>query len=1388
MTAAQPPQAQERDRTRAWAPRHILIVSLAVAGLLLAALLGGRLALLTPLGRNIVTSLIDGRKVGSVGVLRLYGLQGDPLHAFTLERATLSDARGVWLEARGLRMTWSPLALLTRRVRAETVEARQITLLRRPELAPASGPPGALPVSIELRRFAARLQLLEGFAKQYGQWTARGDLDFGRVGRRRGRLDARSLTRDGDFLTIRFDIGDKAKFNIAAKAFEARGGPLAGSLGYATDQPFEADLAADGLAAKGGFTARIVSGAVTPLRADGHWGPDGGDAAGIVSLAGSDLLQPWAAKLGPIVRLGLKARPAKGGLYALDAAMQADNLNLRAQGVADVKARVSRDGLHLHSDTPSASRLLASRVAGPARFDGIWRGGPSDWRLTGVFAVNQVQADGYSLARLAGPVDLTARQGKLEGELRLQGAGGAGEGTLARLLGMRPLASLAVTRLADGRWLARRLEVDGAALTVRARGDRGLTGELSLQGRAEIARLDGLRPGARGDLTADWRATQGGGKGSPWGLSLKAQGRAFASGLAQLDRLLGAEPTLNGVGRLERGVLHLERATLDGKALHIASKGGVGLTGALDLQLDWTAKGPFQVGPVELAGTARGQGRVLGRLTAPRADLTARFDQIDLPRLPLLDAQLALTFAKDAAGYDGALSLNAASAWGPARATSRFAFVANGMRLDQLSLDAGGVRAKGSVALTRGAPSSADLDVAVGPGAFLARGSAQGRLQLSDTAGTGASVDITGVGLALPGATWTLDTLRLKGAGALDHLPFTLAAGIGGPVPTQFSGSGVYGRAGGVQTLQLSGGGKVRQVTYRTLQPLTLRLAAGDRSLHADLDIGHGRLVADARDHGADLDAHATATGMDIAALGERLAGRLDATLALAGRSGRLGGSLDSRLQGVKTLDAPKAGAVDGTLHATLAGERLRLEAVATDTAGGRASASAELPVTTSTTPLRLAIARTQPISGRFSIQGEARPYWDLFQGGEQSLSGQVLAQGTIAGSLNAPALVGTASLQKASFEDAGTGLKLRNMSLDASFNHDTAVFRQFSAVDGKGGSIGGQGDVDLAKGGASSFTLTLRRFRLVDNDRLVAWASGPVSVNRGGDGKIALKGKLKIDRAEIAPTPPAPSGVVRLDVVELHAPASRAHFTPRPSGPAAVLDIDLTAPGQILVQGRGLNAELSLNAHVGGTSQAPILSGQAFLLRGDYTFAGRRFDFDPSGAIALSSNVGDIRLDLRAVYDQPSLTAEVRVGGTAAHPQIAFSSVPALPQDEILSQVLFGSSAAQLSGAQAAQLGAATAALAGGGGFDVLGNLREFAGLDVLTFGSDTASTGAGGLTVSGGKYIGNKLYLELIGGGQATAAARVEWRPLRNLSIASQLAGAGYSKIAVRWRKDFK
>src|SRR3546814_4714740 len=84
-------------------------------------------------------------------------------------------------------------------------------------------------------------------------------------------------------------------------------------------------------------------------------------------------------------------------------------------------------------------------------------------------------------------------------------------------------------------------------------------------------------------------------------------------------------------------------------------------------------------------------------------------------------------------------------------------------------------------------------------------------------------------------------------------------------------------------------------------------------------------------------------------------------------------------------------------------------------------------------------------------------------------------------------------------------------------------------------------------------------------------------------------------------------------------------------------------------------------------------------------------------------------QIDIAATTEQEDINATIAITGSAQDPHIAFTSTPALPQDEVLSRLLFGSSPENLSATEAIQLAAALNSLrGGGGGLNPLGTLRR--------------------------------------------------------------------------------
>ncbi len=1354
--------------------------------LVVAVAVVARLGVLTSGGRAFVEGLLDGVNVGPYGKVHVEGLQGDAWGDFTLRRLTINDVHGAWLDARQIRLRWDWLALLQRRVSIDAFEARLVTVIRQPQPAPSGPGAGRLPVSLHLGRIATQLELLPAFSERYGLYDVTGAFDLRREGGMAGRAVVASRTHAGDRLDADFDLGRDHTVRLALQAREANGGAIAGSFGLAADQPFVVTANASGTTSRGRFHVESRSGPVAPIAGDGAWTPQGGQAQGRIVLASSRYLSWYQHWLGPDVRFQISGARAADGLQDIALSVASENVDVTARGEADPgHSKIGPNGMQVAILARQGQRFLGFPQMGAARLSGTLAGNLDRWSLSGPLEADAPTAFDYRLAQVRGPVKFAWGGGELQIEATLDGAGGAGRGVVAALLGGRPHATTKLTWLPDGHVLIRSLTVLGPGLKVDATGQRGILGGLGFKGQATFSNFAVAHPGAKGLMTASWTASEEGQQ--PWRLSFDAKAKDFASGWGELDHLLGATPTLKGQGDWGAKGIALSEADLTGAAGALTAAGLIGSDNALALKLGWSAQGPIEVGPLEISGAGKGSGSLTGTLANPRADLMADFAVIDLPELALSNAHVTVSFLKGPADTNGAFSLAATSRYGPAHAETGFRFVGDGLELTGLAADAGGAHALGSVALLRGAPSSADLTVSVGPGAFLSRGQASGRLLIAQ-AGQGArgSLKLAATGAMLRAGGLLIQSGKLSADGPLDRMDYRVeVSGFSPHGSWRANGTGLIDGVPGAYAATFEGQGRVRTADFKTLQPAVLKLGDREQSLSALADVGGGKARIDAHQSGGALQATANLSGVSLGLLDQDFIGRFDAELSLKGQGQQLDGVMQAKLAGAGEKGVSGEPTLDGDVNAVLTGSTVTIDAQLGNSQGLASHAHLVLPAVATAAPFRIALVRTAPMKGDFSADGEVKPLWDLLMGGERTLAGKVHAVGTLGGTMADPQARGEATIAGGQFTDSATGLKLTNVSLAARLDQSAIDVSQFTGQDGVSGTVSGSGRISLERAGASSFRLDLTRFRLLDNDIATAFASGQATISRDASGSVKLTGALTIDRADVAANPPTPSGVTAMDVTEINRTpgAGGGHLQADSSrAPAVGLDVTLKAAKNVFLKGRGLNIELSLDAHVTGSTADPRLTGAARVVRGDYDFAGKRFQFDNRGVVYLATAAEDIRLDLTATRDDPSLTAVIRVEGTAARPKITLTSTPVLPNDEVLSQVLFGASASQLSPLDAAELASAMTSLAGGSGFDVVGNLRSFAHLDRLALGGDTT-----GAIVSGGKYVTDNIYLEVTGGANGPTGA-VEWRVRKDLSIVGRAAGAGGdSQIEVRWRKDY-
>ena len=569
----------------------------------------------------------------------------------------------------------------------------------------------------------------------------------------------------------------------------------------------------------------------------------------------------------------------------------------------------------------------------------------------------------------------------------------------------------------------------------------------------------------------------------------------------------------------------------------------------------------------------------------------------------------------------------------------------------------------------------------------------------------------------------------------------------------------------------------------------------GWRMAPSQIDFGQGRAIASGLFGNGNQQLDLALAGMPLA-LGDvvfadlGLGGLASGTLHIsAPREGLPTG--DARLM-VKNLTRSglvlSSRPIDLALVGRLNSDRLEARAVAGEGGQsiGRLQASiADLP------PTGVLLDRLR--AGRFlaqmRYQGPADAPWRLMGLDDFDLTGPIAIAADISGSIDAPQIRGSLAGDALHMASADIGTDITQLVARGGFSGSRLSFTTLVGHTAGGGQVGGSGSIDFAgitdgHRPALDFTLSTHKALLASRADLALTASGPIRiVSDGLNGTIA--GRLSVDSARwrlgmaqaAAELPIIPTREINRSTDVAPASARRTIWR---------FLVDLAGRSKINVVGMGLESEWGADLRLRGPLREPTLDGHADLVGGIYEFAGARFDLTRGRIIFTDSASPDPRLDIAATANITGLTATLTVHGTSLKPQIAFSSVPPLPEQEVLSRLLFGDSVTKISAPEAVQLGAALTALHSGGGLDPINKIRSAIGVDRLRIvGPDPTIGRQSGVAV--GKYFGRHFYAEVVSDGRGYSASNIEARLSRWLSLLGSVSTVGQQSVNVRVSKDY-
>jgi translocation and assembly module TamB len=531
--------------------------------------------------------------------------------------------------------------------------------------------------------------------------------------------------------------------------------------------------------------------------------------------------------------------------------------------------------------------------------------------------------------------------------------------------------------------------------------------------------------------------------------------------------------------------------------------------------------------------------------------------------------------------------------------------------------------------------------------------------------------------------------------------------------------------------------------TLRLLAPSAVAFAEGVAVSKLKLGVQSAVIELDGRVSPA-LDLRASVHHVDAALVNafepDVLAqGTLDVDARLAGTSAAPSGLVKLNGTGLRAAStgARDLQALDVHATARLTGDTAQLDA---QLSAGRTS---QLTLT-GNAPLNATGTLNLKLSGRIDL-GLLNP---LLEARGERAAGALAVDATVTGAPLSPEVVGTLEVTNGDLRDYVQGGHLSSITAHLVASQGTLSVESLTARAGPGqlsmsGTIGVlQPKVPL------TLRLTAKNAQPITSDILNVNLNADLKAEGNLRERVDLSGTIDLNRTVIGIPNALPPEVAVLDV-------RRAGHAPPPPPERKLLiglDLKLHAPREILVQGRGLNAELGGDLHIGGTTATPSVSGGFEMIRGTFALASRQLTFTKGrvsfNGAGLKGKI-DPTLDFTAQTTVTDATTTLHITGLADAPQFELSSSPPLPQDEILARLLFGESASQLTVLQLAQIGAALASLSGvgGSGPNPLARVQKALGLDRLSVsgGSGTGAPGgqSSGTTVEAGRYVSNRVFV---------------------------------------------
>lgn len=409
-----------------------------------------------------------------------------------------------------------------------------------------------------------------------------------------------------------------------------------------------------------------------------------------------------------------------------------------------------------------------------------------------------------------------------------------------------------------------------------------------------------------------------------------------------------------------------------------------------------------------------------------------------------------------------------------------------------------------------------------------------------------------------------------------------------------------------------------------------------------------------------------------------------------------------------------------------------------------------QIPITTSFNPLLFEIQKDQSLFGNLKTSGSITPMVELLGFDDFTVTGNANVNIEITGSINHPKFFGRSTIQNGTVESLTLGTTLNNVEALFEGDDKTISLSSFSAHDEQGGKIEGNGTIQLlsTNSEASKLHFQIENFQILKMDYLKGRFNGLIDVIGNRD-KVIFKGNLEATKMDYAIINKIDEVTETVDVIyinqNLREPPPTLLKDPERNSIPVEFDIFVKIPSTLNIDDDALNSKWKGNIHLGGNPEKLSLKGDIHLAKGDYILNGQQFNLS-QGSVTFG---GDIEkktsLYLVASREIQEYRIDIVLQGNVTNPKIILRSSPSLPQQEVLSLILFGKSPLEISAFQDQQLEQSLYSLLkeqSGPGF--VSKLQKSIGIDRIDFNRQDCY-GSEDVSIQFGKYLTRNLYISL-------------------------------------------